>query len=145
MSFFFGEDPFCEVERQPENTRGADRSDKPLSPFAWETSIPLLFAWATSGSLHSVQNYRPCIVFSSPMRKYEQHLRFTYFSVYGWSSELTYFLFFRKFVDLICERKYLSFYPLKNKLYSLPSSFIFFSLFMLSCDCIESLKFIVAS
>ena len=34
------------------------------------------------------------------------------FSVYGWLSELTYFrFFFRKFVDLICERNYLSLYP----------------------------------
>ena len=37
------------------------------------------FAWASSGSLPSVQNYRPQIVFSSPMRKYEHPLRITYF------------------------------------------------------------------
>ena len=40
-------------------------SDQQISPFAWETSRSLHFAWATTVSLPSVQNYRPYIVFSS--------------------------------------------------------------------------------
>ena len=79
-------------------------SDPLVSPFAWETSGSLPFAWATNGSLPftwatsgflpSVQIYRPYIVFSSPMRKYEHPLRQTYFSVCSWLSELTYFRVF---------------------------------------------------
>ena len=74
-------------------------SDQRVSHFAWETRGSLLLAWETSRYLPSVQNYRPYIVFSSPMRKYEHPLRPTYFSVYGWLSELTYF---RVFFSLIC-------------------------------------------
>ena len=68
-------DPFCELLRQPaNNTRGVDRpclSNSQVSPFAWETGGSLPFAWATSCPLPSVQNYRPYIVFSSLMQKYE--------------------------------------------------------------------------
>ena len=54
---------FCEIVRRPENKyEGADR-----------------FAYVTSRSLPSVQNYRPCIVFSGSMQKYEHPLRLTYF------------------------------------------------------------------
>ena len=42
-------------------------SDQRISPFTRETSGPLPFAGKNSGSLSSVQNYRPYIVFSSPM------------------------------------------------------------------------------
>ena len=93
ISFFWGRGLFCEVEQRPENThRGADMCawvtsgffplhlrDQRISPIAWETSGSLLFVSVTSGSMPSVQNYRPYIVFSSPMRKYEHPLRLTYF------------------------------------------------------------------
>ena len=62
-------------------------------PFAWETSVPLSLAWETSESVPSVQIYRPYIVFSSPMRKYEHPLSLTCFSFCDWLSELKYFLF----------------------------------------------------
>ena len=67
-----------------EHTGHVCLSDQRASPFALETS----------GSLLSVQIYRLYIVFSSPMRKYEHPLRFTYFSVCGWLWELKYFVFF---------------------------------------------------
>ena len=80
--FFCGGDPLCALERRPENTDGM---------FVCLTcgSFPSLerpadispFAWVTTGSLPSVQNYRH-IVFSSPMRIYKYPLRLTYFSVY---------------------------------------------------------------
>ena len=58
--------------------RGLNRLQ--LSPFLLETSgSPSPIAWATSGLLPSVQNYKPYIVFSSPMRKYGHPLTLTYF------------------------------------------------------------------
>ena len=69
-------------------------SDQRVSPFAWETSGHLPFAWVTSRSLPSVQIYRPYIIFSSPLRKYEHPLRLTDFSVFGWLLELYYFWVF---------------------------------------------------
>ena len=74
-----------------EHTRGADKS-------AWETNGSLPLSRATIGSLPSVQNYRTYIVFLSPMQKYEHPLLPTYFFVYSWLSELTYF----RFVPVIC-------------------------------------------
>ena len=94
ISFLCGGDPWCVLERQPENTHD-------------------MFAWVTRRSLPSLERpadlspllERPAdlclqskitdlIFFSSPMRKYEQPHCLTYFSVYGWLSELTYFRFF---------------------------------------------------
>ena len=61
--FFCGGDPFCEVVRLPQNTHGgADR-----------------FVWVTKGPPPSVLNYRPYIIFSSPMQKYELASSPTYF------------------------------------------------------------------
>ena len=102
-----------------EHTWGADRS-----------------AWVTSGSLPSVQNYRPYIVFSSPMQKYGHPLHFTYFSVYGWLSELIYFCFF---FPVICWS-----YPqteisvtlsIGNKLYSRHHILYFSFLWKPLCSC----------
>ena len=110
-------------------------------PFAWATSRPLPVAWTTSGSLLSVQNYRPYIVFSSSKRKYEHPLHLTYWLVIG-----TYVL---PFFPVICwaylQTEISVTLSLGYKLYSSPSSFIFSTLLMLSCDCIESSKFIVTS
>ena len=124
--------------------------DPQVSPFAWKTSGSLPFTWATSGSLLSVQIYRPLIVFSSPMQKYEHPLCLAYFSVYGWLLELTYF---RGGGPVICwsylQTEIFVTLSIGYKSYSLPSSFIFSflwsTLLMLSCNCIESAKFIVAS
>ena len=60
-------------------------SDPQVSPFAWETSGSLPFAWVISGSMPSVQNYRPYIIFSSPMQIYEYPLHpriFLFMDVY---------------------------------------------------------------
>ena len=75
ISFFCGRDPFCEVVRRSENTHGgADRS-----------------AWVTSGSLPSVQNYRPYIVFQLPWTRLFAHVFFCL-----WLVIVTYILpFFR--------------------------------------------------
>ena len=53
--------------------------DQRVSPFTCETSGPLLFVWATTGTQLLIQNYRPYIDFSSPTWKYEYPLRLTYF------------------------------------------------------------------
>ena len=45
------------------------------------------------------------------MRKYEHPLRLTYFLFMDGYQNLYTSVFSREFVDLICERKYLSFYP----------------------------------
>ena len=99
ISFFDGGDTFLEEVRRPENT---------YDTFAWVTHRSLRSLEQPAGlslsleqtadlSLRlrdqqnsplrlsdqrispSVQNYRPYIVFSSPMRKYEHPLRLTYF------------------------------------------------------------------
>ena len=54
---------FCELVPRPGNTHGG--ADK--------------FVRVASGPLPSFQNYRPYVIFSSPMRKYEHPLRLTYF------------------------------------------------------------------
>ena len=97
ISFFCGGNPLYEVVRQPENTEGELTGlldwlvalslrlrQVGLSP-SFEQPIDLCF---------QSQNFRPYIVFSSPMRKYEHPLCLTYFSIYGWLSELTYFPYF---------------------------------------------------
>ena len=76
------------------HTRHVCLSVPQVSPLTWENCGSLSFAWATRGSLPSVQICRPYIVFSSPMRKYEHSLCLTYFSVYGSLSELKYLHFF---------------------------------------------------
>ena len=87
ISFFCSGDPFCEVVQRRENTQGgADRS-----------------AWGTRSSLPSVQNYRPFIVFSSPMWIYEYPLHPRIFLLMGGYRNLHF--------DLISVRKYLSLYP----------------------------------
>ena len=117
--------------------------DQWVSHFAWEISKLLPFTWATNGSLPSVQNYRPYIVFSSPMWKYEHPLCFTYWLVIGTYILMGFFL-------VICW-SYLRmeiFFTLSigNKSSSSSSSFIFSflwpTLLMLSCDHIEPAKFI---
>ena len=123
VSFFWGGDPFCWVVRRPEKTYGgADR-----------------FAWMTSGSLPSVQNYRHYCLFKSHAEKwtsYSPHV----FSVYGWLSEFTYFHFF----PVICWsylRTEISFIrSTGNKLHFSLSCET--TLLVLSCDRIESAKLI---
>ena len=96
ISIFCGRDPFCEVVRRAgEHTwesRQVCLSDQQTSPFAW----------VASGSLFSVQNYWPCIVFSSLMRKYEPASSPTYFLfMAGYQNLLTWFFFFF-FLLVIC-------------------------------------------
>ena len=126
ISLFCGGDPLCVLERWLENThRGAD-----------------MFAWVSSGSFSSVQNYRPYIVFQFPHRNMKTPLCPHIFCL--WLVIGTYILlgFFSSnlliwFVDLL-------------SLYTLAINYIllYFSLscettlLMLSCNCIESAKFI---
>ena len=51
ISFFCGGVPFCEVVQLSENIHDTFAWVTRRSLFAWENSRPLLFAWATSGSL----------------------------------------------------------------------------------------------
>ena len=112
ISFFCGGDTFCEVVRRLENTHD-------------------IFTWVTHRSLPSLERLvdlspsleRPADLSFSPNLQtlyylFKSHTDIwissspTYFSVYG-LSELTYFrFFFRFFVDLIRQRKYLAHYPL---------------------------------
>ena len=124
-----------------------------LPPFAWVTSGPLppslewpvdpsplrlcdqwtslLFAWVASRSLPSVQNYRPYIVFQVPriflfMAGYRNLHTFVFFSVICWSylrTEISCHFIHRMNFSLSCET----------------------TLLMLSCDRIESARFIVTS
>ena len=70
-----------------EHTRGSRQiclSDQHISPLRLRDQWISPFAWATSGSLPSVQNYWHYIVFSSPMRKYEYpHVFFCSWLVIG--------------------------------------------------------------
>ena len=142
VSFFCGGDPFCVLERRPENTHDM---------FSWVTSgcHPSLerpadispFARATIGSLPSFQNYRPYIVFSSPMRKYEYPLHLTLCMVIG-----TYiFPFFVGNLLILFANGNICHSIHRKKLYSTSSSFIFPflwpTLLMLSSDRIEPTKF----
>ena len=74
-----------------EHTRGADRS-------AWVTSGPHPFAWATSRSLQQISAFSPKLQTLYYLFKSHADIWIssspTYFSVFGWLSELTYFRFF---------------------------------------------------
>ena len=127
--------------------------------FAWLTSRslpslerqrgPLPFTWATSGSLPSVQNYRPYIVFSSPMQKYEHLLCFTYFLFMAGYWNLHTSIFFLVICWSYLWTEISVTLSIGNKLYS--RHHLYFSLscettlLMLSCNHIESAKFIVAT
>ena len=160
ISFFCGGDSLCVLEQRPEN-----RHDM----FAWVTSGSLLsfeklvdlfpFAWATIESMPSVQNYRPNIVFSCPMRKYEHPLCLTYWLVIGiyiipfFPVNFLSYLRTKIYVtQSICNKSYSRQHPqsgltgetkIKDDFYFCLSGET--TLLMLSCDRIESAKFIVAS
>ena len=136
ISFFCDGDPLLwSSATAGGHTRHVCLSDTQVSHFIWETSGSLSFAWETSGSLPSVPLYRPYIVFSNPMLKYEYPLRLTYFSVYGWLSELTYFRFFFSVICWSYLRTEISdTLSIGNKSYSLLCET---TLLMLSCDRIE--------
>ena len=139
ISFFCGGDSFLwSSATAGEHTQGADSS-------ALVTSGSLPSAWVTSGSLPSVQNYRPYIVFSSPMRKYEHPLRFTYFLLMAGHWNLQTSVFFSVICWSYLRTEISVLLSIVDKLYSSSSSFIFSTLLMLYCDHIESFKFIVAA
>ena len=100
----------CEVRIHAWGTWHVCLSDPQVSPFAWETIGSFPFSRATSRSLPSVQNYTTYIVFSNPMRKYEYPLRPRSFLFMAGYLNLYTSFFFRQFVDLIRERKYLPCY-----------------------------------
>ena len=96
----------------------------------------------TSGSLPSVKNYRLYIVFQVPWTRLFACIFFCLWLVIG-----TYILlgFFLLFVYLICEWKYLSFYPQAINYILTIILYFYFScettLLMLSCDRFESANF----
>ena len=68
-------------------------SDQQVSLLAWESSGPLPFVCAITGSLPSVQIYKPYVVFLSPMQKYEHPLHLTHF-LFMAGYQNTYFRFY---------------------------------------------------
>ena len=137
ISFFYGMDLFCEVVRRPENTHGeADRS-------AWVTSGSPPFAWAPNGFLPSVQNYRPYIVSQVPCRNMNILFASRLFCL--WLVIGTYILL--GVFPVICwsylQTEISVILSTGNKLHFSFSCET--TLLTLSCDCIESVKFIIAS
>ena len=126
ISFFCGGDPLRELERQPENTHG--EADK--------------FPWLTNGSLP--QSKITDLILSLNSHAEIWTCLFAHvFSVYGWLSELTYFRFFSGNLLILSENGNMSLYPQAinyNPLYFSLSCET--TLLMLSCDRIESAKFI---
>ena len=108
ISFFCGRDPLCVLERRPENIHGgADR-----------------FAWVTSGSLPQSKTTDLILSFNSHTEIWT--CLFTHiFSVYDWLLELTYFHFFPEIWWSYLWTEISVTLSTGNKLYSLPSSFIF--------------------
>ena len=129
ISFFCGGGPFCEVVQQPENTHG-----ELTGPLEWPACLCLQFKITDLTLSFQV----PC----GCMNILFAQVFFCLWLVIG-----TYILlfFFRWFVGLICVRKYVTL-SIGNKLYSRHDLYFYFScqtsLSMLSCDCIESAKFI---
>ena len=124
----------------------ASLSDQRVSRFARETSRPFPFAWATSGSLPSVPNYRPYLLFLSSCGYRNILFAKVFFCL--WLVIGTYILLFLScnFFDLMCELKYLSFFP--SPMNPILAIIFYISLsyetilLMLSCDRIESAKLI---
>ena len=108
--FFCFRDPFCEVVQRPENTHGeADRLD-------WNQGNSR-FAWVASGSLPSVQNYRPYISYQDLCGN--MNILFAHvFSVYGWLSEFRYFRFFPSNLLILSANGNICHSIQDNKLYS---------------------------
>ena len=136
------------ADLSPSPERPADLSlhlrDQQISPFAWETSRSLPFLWETSRSQPSVQNYRPYIVFSSPMQKYERPLCLTYcLFMAGYQNLNTSILFFSVICWSYMWTAISVILSTGNKLHFSLSCET--TLLMLSCDRIESAKFIVTS
>ena len=137
--FFCGRGPLLSSETAKEHTQHVCLGDSLVSLFTWETSRSLPFTWATSRSLPSVQNYRPYIVFQVPwtrlftsriflfMAGYQNLHTSAFFPVICWS-------YLRTEISVTLS--------IDNKLYSLSFET---TLLILSCDHIESAKFIVAS
>ena len=133
-------------------------SDQRVSPFVWETSGPLPFAWATSwplpfawasiGSLPGISTFSPKLqtlyyLFKSHAEVWTSSSRHVFFCL--WLFIGTYIL---PFFPVICwsyQRTEISVaLSISNKLYSSPFS-IFSALLMLSCDRLETAKFIIGS
>ena len=136
VSFFCGGDPFCEEVRRPENT---------CDLFAWVTHWSLL-------SLEGLADLSPSLerpadlyysqklqtlycLFKSHMDKWISSLP-TYFSIYGWLSELTYFCFFFLIICWSYLRMEISVtLSIDNKLYSRHHILYFSFLWKPLCWC----------
>ena len=108
MSFFCGGDPLCELERWPENIHGGADS-----------------AWVTSGSLSSVQNYRPYIMFLLPCRNINMPLCPRIFLFMAGYRNLHTSVFFPVICWSYLQTDISVTLSTSNKLHSWPSSFIF--------------------
>ena len=134
-------DPFCKVVRRPENTYGgADR-------FAWRTSgSPPSFEWPANLSFSPKLQTSYCL--SSPTRKYEHASSPTYFLfMAGYWNLHTSGVFFPVICWSYLRTEISVTLSTGNKLHSRHPPFLFSlscetTLLMLSCDRIESAKFI---
>ena len=147
ISFFCGGDPFCEVVQQPENThREADSLLEwpvDLSYLAWATSRSPLLTWVSSGFLLSVQNYRPYIVFQVPCKNMNILFTSRIFCLSLVIGTLHTSCFFPEICWFYLQTEISVILSTGNKL---PFSLSFkTTLLMLSCDCIQSVEFIIAS
>ena len=143
ISFFCGGDPYCEVVQRPENTHD-------------------MFDWVTRRSLPSLErlaDLSPSLEQPADHSTFSPTLQTLYclFKSHAevWTSSSPHVFFCLRlvigtyilpffpcnFFYLICERKYLSL-SIGNKSYSLSCET---TLLVLSCDRIESAKFIVTS
>ena len=152
ISFFCGRDPICEVEQKPEN-----KHEELTGLLEWPACLSLClrdqwtspFVWLTTGSLRSVQNYRPYIVSQVPSGKMNILLASRIFCLCLVIGTCILPFFFPVICWSYLRTEISVTLSIGNKLYSSPSFFIIFfqwpTLLMLSCDRIESAKFIVAS
>ena len=127
MSFFCGGDPFCEVERWPENIlKLKGPLEQAAGLFLQSKFTDLILSFQVPWGIMNILFALRIFLFVGGY----QNLLLFFFLVICWSYQ-----WMEISVTL----------SIGDKLYSLPSYFIFSTLLMLSCDRIESPKLIVAS
>ena len=136
-------DPFCEVVRWLENIH-----EELTGLLQWPADLSSSLEWPADFFLH----YSPKLqslycLFKSHAEVWTSSLLHIFFCL--WLVIRTYILLVFWFFLLICwshlQMEISVTLSIGNKSYSSLSSFIFSTLLMLSCYCIESTKFIVAS
>ena len=141
---FSGGDTFSEVVGRPENTHGEQ-----TGYLEWPAGIShslrdqrISTARLNDERIPSSPKLQTLYCLSSPMRKYKHPLRLTLFSIYG----LFWNLYTSIFPVICWSYQRTEIYVILSTCNKLPFSFSWeTSLLMLSCDRIESTKFIVPS